>query len=137
MSKLAEDKFRRDVLANDLSVLQQQGSTMLDHARSAADDDRGGRFAAVNTTTVIGADPIPKYPTLPASSPWAGPDPVPKEEPLGYSVNDLEPSTGLLPLPVETGPAVAAAPSLFVEGGDGQRSDAGPSSSTEGSNNAT
>jgi hypothetical protein len=46
-----------------------------------------GRFAA--QTAVVGRDPAP-YPAQPAGSPWAS-DPVPPEEPLGESVDDVIP----------------------------------------------
>ena len=46
-----------------------------------------GRFAA--QSAVVGRDPSP-YPAQPAGSPWAS-DPVPPEEPLGESVEDVIP----------------------------------------------
>jgi hypothetical protein len=46
-----------------------------------------GRFAA--QSAVVGRDPSP-YPAQPASSPWAS-DPVPPEEALGESVEDVIP----------------------------------------------
>jgi hypothetical protein len=46
-----------------------------------------GRFAAQQA--VVGRDPSP-YPAQPAG-PWAGADPVPSEEPLGESVERVEP----------------------------------------------
>jgi hypothetical protein len=77
---------RRRVLANDRRVL----ATYHGVAQTSADDDRGGRFAAVSPTrTVVGAAPI-SYPKLPANSPWAC-DPVPTEPPLGFSVDAMEP----------------------------------------------
>ena len=46
-----------------------------------------GRFAA--QSAVVGRDPAP-YPAQPAGR-WAGADPVPSEEPLGESVERVEP----------------------------------------------
>jgi hypothetical protein len=61
------------------------------HAQAMAglddDDPRGGRFAP--DRYVSGSAPTTNVPPQPEGSPWAG-DPVPPEEPLGYSVNDLE-----------------------------------------------
>jgi hypothetical protein len=59
------------------------------HAQHTDEDIYGGRFAKVNTTTVVGAGSI-SYPTQPANSPWHR-DPVPAEPPLGYSVDAQEP----------------------------------------------
>jgi len=55
--------------------------------RTAADLglENTGRYA--KPFTVIGTEPTPHYPKLPTSSPWHD-DPVPPEEPLGYSVDE-------------------------------------------------
>jgi hypothetical protein len=77
------------------------------------EDEAGGRFQKVNAATVIGSEPTPKYPILPAG-PWSGTDPVSTEPPLGYSVNQmmpLEPSAS--PSVEGTGPTVAAPVSSF------------------------
>ena len=102
-----EQRERRETLENDRRVREQQarGSTYLDHHHA----ELGGRFGAVETETITGRL-SPQPPPLPASSPWAGPDMVPPEPPLGYSVNDLEPSS---PVGV-TGPASGDAPSAVV-----------------------
>jgi hypothetical protein len=117
-----EQKLRADTFENDRKV-REQASTMFEHAVLSADDDRGGRFAGVNKTIVVGASPV-AYPPLPASSPWHGPDPVGPEPPLGYSVNDLEPSALRDPAE-EPGPVPAAAPSTNRL--DDLRAGAGPS----------
>jgi hypothetical protein len=97
---------RKAVLENDRRVReQQQASTFHQHAQAQALDTAGGRFAQVNAATVIGAQPLPKYPQ--AGTPFQS-DPVGIEPPLGFSVNDLEPSANQLPPPVaveEPGPA--------------------------------
>jgi hypothetical protein len=46
-----------------------------------AEDNRGQVY-------VTGSTAVPEGPRLPASSPWAG-DPVPMEEPLGFSIDEL------------------------------------------------
>ena len=81
--------FKRKILAEDRDRL----SSYLDHARSSVDDERGGRFAAAAPTrTVVGAEPI-AYPRLPADNPFnQAALMVPDEPPLGYSVNDLNPT---------------------------------------------
>jgi hypothetical protein len=77
---------KRRILAED----RQVRSTYLHHAESSVDDDRGGRFAAIEkSATVVGASPI-SYPAQPSNSPWAR-DPVPDEPALGYDVNQIEP----------------------------------------------
>jgi hypothetical protein len=61
------------------------------HTRAQVDpDEPGGRFAKLHPTSVTGSSPTSHVPPLPPSSPWHC-DPVPKEEPLGYSVNAQEP----------------------------------------------
>jgi hypothetical protein len=95
MPEESEQAEERRVLANDVSVRRQQGATFLDHVRI---DDAGGRFAAVNETTIIGRDAPPSYPQLPSNSPWSGPDIVPPEPPLGYRVDEMTP---LEPPPVD------------------------------------
>jgi hypothetical protein len=67
---------------------RQQGSTFHQHAQSAADDDSGGRFAKREgaRAQVVGATPVPKYPELPADSPFHH-DPVPDEPPTGYCID--------------------------------------------------
>jgi len=81
---------KRRVLANDRSVReqQQQASTYFQHAVTEAAEPQG-RFAAINSAMVIGGTPVPKYPELPASSPWAGPDIVPPEPPLGHAIDAM------------------------------------------------
>jgi hypothetical protein len=65
---------------------------------------------------VIGSEPLARYPQLPASSPWAGPDLVPTEPPLGYAIDELsalEPSC--LPSPAQALPSRSRAPPLANE----------------------
>jgi hypothetical protein len=77
---------KRRILAED----RQVRTTYLQHAESSVDDDRGGRFAAIEkSATVVGAAPI-SYPQQPATSPWAR-DVIGDEPPLGYSVEDHDP----------------------------------------------
>jgi hypothetical protein len=61
-------------------------STYASFAEAFLDEERGGRFKAVNQTTMVGADAIPKYPAGPFRD-----DPVGQELPLGYSVEEHEP----------------------------------------------
>jgi hypothetical protein len=65
-------------------------STYATFAEAFADEDRGGRFKAVNKTTVVGTDAIAQYPEQPPNSPFHH-DRVPDEPPLGFSVEDHEP----------------------------------------------
>jgi hypothetical protein len=83
LSSQEEQAERRRVLANDQRVKEQTG-TFLSHTNN---DLAGGRFAAVNAASVVGADPIPNYPAAAAHQR----DPCGLEPPLGYSVNDLTP----------------------------------------------
>jgi hypothetical protein len=109
LSKQEDERERRETLENDRKVrerehqrLLRQGTTMFQHAQSHANDEAGGRFAAVNPTTVVGAQP-PTYPQLPSSSPWSGSQPEPgPEPPLSVHENPaLEPSTASSSFPVE------------------------------------
>jgi hypothetical protein len=74
---------RRRIMAEE-----RRGRTDQGHALDG-EPDLGGRFAKVNTTTVVGASPI-SYPQQPAGSPWRS-DECPPEGPLGYSVDAVEP----------------------------------------------
>jgi hypothetical protein len=92
-------------------ILREQATTMFQHAVSHANDEAGGRFAALGTPHVTGSSPIPNYPSAAAHQR----DPVGTEPPLGYAIDDmppLEPSTNnALPSPVEdTGGAPSSAP---------------------------
>jgi hypothetical protein len=99
LSKQEEEQERRETLENDRLVREaehrrilREGTTFHQHAQSAANDMAGGRFAAVNPTTVVGAQPLPTYPPLPSSSPWSGAQPEPgPEKPLGYEISKLTP----------------------------------------------
>jgi hypothetical protein len=86
----------------------REGTTFHQHAQAFADELSQGRFAATGVPTVTGATPIPKYPAAGAHQS----DPVGTEPPLGFSVNDLEPSAVSSSLsPVEdTGGAPSSAP---------------------------
>ena len=79
LSSQQERIERIETLENDRLVreaeqqrIQREGTTMYQHAQSAVNDEAGGRFASVNPTTVVGAQPLPSYPQLPSSSPWSG-----------------------------------------------------------------
>jgi hypothetical protein len=131
LSKQEEQIEREAVQENDRRVReQQQTSTNLDHARAAANDTAGGRYAGVSPTTVVGTEPGVKYPQLPASSPWSGSQPEPGiEPPLGFDNPALdESSAGATSSPADTGGAEA--PSFSAS--DVEHA-APPSSSTEGS----
>jgi hypothetical protein len=112
-----EQKLRNETMENDRKV-REQASTFFQHAQSSIDDELGGRFAKTNSTAVTGSTPLPSFPPLPPSSPWAGPDPVPIEPPLGYNVDALEHPGHFSP--VEAQVPTPAAPSPLTEA-DGQR----------------
>jgi hypothetical protein len=93
LSDADEQRERRETFAQDLDLRRRQereqqskGATYLDHYRS----ELGGRFSALETEIVTGR-PSPQPPPLPASSPWAGEDPVGIEPPLGYAVDEMVP----------------------------------------------
>ena len=74
---------RTRTLEND-RLVREQGGTFLSRTHS----DLGGRYSAVGAQTVVGADPIPNYPAAAVHQH----DPCGQEQPLGYRVNDLNPS---------------------------------------------
>jgi hypothetical protein len=61
--------------------------TFLNRAQAEADLTSQGRFKRETATRVTG---VPTCPKQPANSPWAT-DPVPATEPLGFSVDAMEP----------------------------------------------
>jgi hypothetical protein len=109
---------RRETLANDLKVLQQQGSTFHQHAQAQALDTAGGRFAAVGTPRVVGSTPNPsaQYPAAAAHQA----DPVGVEPPLGYDVNAMPEQESSMAIPYSssveaTGGAAAPSATSDVE----------------------
>jgi len=84
----ASQADRRAITENDRRV--RKGSTYHEFASSEA-GAIGGRFAARERSTVVGATPAPLYPTMPGGA-WPNQTAaVPPEPGLGFSVNELEP----------------------------------------------
>jgi hypothetical protein len=110
LSKQEEDQERRETLENDLRVLRERGSTYHQHGVAQADELSQGRFAATGVPSVTGATPVPSYPAAGAHQA----DPVGTEPPLGFSVNDLGPSTDLSAVEQLGAPAAGSAPSSEV-----------------------
>jgi hypothetical protein len=121
LSKDEDQRERREVLENERRLRSQrdrEASTYLAHTHL---DDEGGRFSVINSATIVGREPFPKYPEQPSTSPWHH-DPVPDELPLGFSVNDMVPlERDPSVVEVVTGPAPADAPFSLDE----QRAGAG------------
>jgi hypothetical protein len=104
---------KRKILAED----RDRMASYLDHARASADDDRGGRFAAASPNrTVIGTAPI-AYPQQPSTSPSNQMAMMPDEPPLGYSVNDQEPTGEAFEVAASIGTSPAAEDVADVGGG--------------------
>ena len=117
---------RRKIMESDR--LARRASTYHALADAAANELSGGRYAqSANRQTVIGSSPI-SYPAQPENSPWAK-DPMPQEPPLGWSVEDMEPTGEPFELERsrETSSAMAAS----------QVDDAGPGSKEVGSRPST
>jgi hypothetical protein len=105
---------KHSVLHNDARVReQQQASTFHQHALSQANDEAGGRFAAVNAVTVVGSEPAMKYPAAAAYT--LGPD-AGIEPPTGYRIDEMPPlESSAMPPVVEEGAPVSEAPSSAVQ----------------------
>ena len=86
LSSQEEQAERRRVFAQDQSV-QRQATTMHAFAQADAATTRG-RFSAHEAATVVGAEPTINYP---AASPHQH-DPCGQEPPLGFEIDQLEPS---------------------------------------------
>lgn len=73
---------RREITKNDVTF----------HKFALNDPRPGGRFATLNKNSTTGAAPIPTYPALPETSPWAQwpPESI-GGDPLGFSVEDHPP----------------------------------------------
>jgi hypothetical protein len=133
---------RRETLENDRKLreaehqrLLREGTTFHQFAQSTANDEAGGRFAAIAPTTVTGATPVPRYPAAGAHQC----DPVGIEPPLGFSVNDLEPiePSALVSSAEATGaPAGAVAAAERLPSASAQPDDAGASLSHQDDGNA-
>jgi hypothetical protein len=130
LSRQEEDRERRETLLNDQRVRRQQeqtGSTFHQHAQADVAMPRG-RFAAVTTATVVGADPITNYPAAASHQH----DPCGQEPSLGYRINDLNPSDlepSALPEAQGTGEPTDGAPSPTL-GHDVEQRDVGSSLSS-------
>ena len=111
--------------AEKARVIREQASSILDHARAAANDLGGGRFAGVNPTTVIGAEPAVRYPA--ASSSWQ--IQLPDEPPTGYRIDAMSEFESSMAPPVEATDDPANAPS----GGSGSAPSGGQVSERAGS----
>jgi hypothetical protein len=83
----ASQAERERELRNDQRV--RAGHTFQSRAIAEADEIQG-RFAEINKSNVVGSQQAVHYPRLP-SGPWADPVQVPPEEPLGFSVEAMEP----------------------------------------------
>jgi hypothetical protein len=80
---MISQKERAEVLKND------QASTLHQFGTSEA-NEIGGRHAAINKSTVVGATPSPQYPAQPEGS-WCNQDAlVPDEPPLAYPIDQQE-----------------------------------------------
>jgi hypothetical protein len=87
--KLMELESRKWRLTAEQRYRQRQTrSTYFSHAGDV-ELELGGRFAKLTPTTVVGTEPITKYPKL-ESGFWAK-DECPPEPPLGFDVNTQEP----------------------------------------------
>jgi hypothetical protein len=68
---------------------ERRASTYFQHGLASLNEDRGGRFSALeDSSTVTGSGPI-SYPQQPGTSPFHC-DPVPDEPPLGFRIDDQE-----------------------------------------------
>jgi hypothetical protein len=125
---------REETLRNDLDVKrqqEQQSNTM--HGRAVAEASLDlGRFTAVNSATVVGSEPAVRYPAAAAHQA----DPCGTEPPLGFSVNDLEPSMAVPPVVEDGAPAGATASLENLPPSQGEVSDAGAPSSIKDDDNA-
>jgi hypothetical protein len=132
LSRQEEELLRRETLENDKLVreaehrrIQREGTTFYQHAQSRANDEAGGRFAAVNAATVVGAEPAVKYPA--ASPSWQ--IQLPDEQPLAFDNPALESSA--LSSAEATAPAGATAAADKLLSASAQPDDAGASFSHE------
>ena len=89
LSRQEEEQERIETLRNDADVRrqqQQQGSTMFQHAVSQAADESGGRYGVAKPApTVVGAQPLVKYPACSPASAVQLPD----EPPTGIDINAM------------------------------------------------
>jgi hypothetical protein len=79
-------EFKND--SNQSERRRVERDTYLTRAQSDADLTSQGRFKKETATRVTG---VPEYPKQPANSFWSC-DPVPATQPLGFSVDAMEPN---------------------------------------------
>jgi hypothetical protein len=100
---------KRQTLVNDVRV-RDQSNTFLGFTHSEV----GGRFKVESKEYVVGRDGPPRYPQLPASSPWSGLGPEPGQEPPLGAVSRPEQFSTLSPAPALPNPTAPSDP-LDVE----------------------
>jgi|SRR5215471_13221469 len=77
---------RRRIMAND-----RRATTYHSFAQSSINDERGGRYSAIDDRpAVTGSSPI-AYPQLPEGNPWAKNE-LPDEPPTGIDINAQDPT---------------------------------------------
>jgi hypothetical protein len=79
--------------AEKLRILAEdrRASTYFHQAQSSLDDLSGGRYGPVTKSQVVGASPV-AYPRLPSDAPSNQMAMMPEEPPLGYRIDDQEPT---------------------------------------------
>jgi hypothetical protein len=117
MSTIPEDPAER----RERDREPPQGTTFHQHAVAWADELSQGRFAAIGTPTVIGTEPIPKYPQ--ASEPFRV-DPVGDEPPLSaYENPAIEPSAETTRSVEDTSGAPSSPPDVVAPPPSSEQSD--------------
>jgi hypothetical protein len=129
---LSKQEEERKVREAEHARLLREGTTFHQRAQAFADEINQGRFAAIGSPTVVGAQPVPQYPA--ASPSWQ--IQLPDEPPLGFENPAIEgPSAGsLLPAEQTGAPAGAAAAVERLPPGSAQSDDAGASFSKDRDN---
>src|SRR5262245_16943788 len=105
---------KRRILAED-----RLATTYHSASQAFVDEERGGRFAALEKPTVTGSSGAVRYPRQREGSPWRD-DPVGVEPPLGFDVNTIEP-VGEVHERAGTSPSSSAETAASVGVGEGVR----------------
>ena len=124
-----ENKERAQIMKAEAALRdQERAATMHGFAEAEFSQPRGRFTEAEGKQFVVGSTPLPKYPA--GGAPWSDADPVPDEPPLGYRVDDLEPTGSALSPAATDDPANApSSGSSAYRGSMSER--AGSSSSSE------
>jgi hypothetical protein len=78
---IADDDDEPEIVRRIREARERRSATYHGYVSGDLDDEAGGRFRVLRKPTVIGGEPVARYPAQPEGSFWRS-DPVPTEPPI-------------------------------------------------------